>query len=110
MRTAHGHAGFRHIFEPLFLAVPDLRAEVRRWGATHDGVLIEFVARGTLGRRALAIPLVDRFVLEGGPVRRRDTFANPLAIARPVVPWALAHPRLALRLLTRLITRSPRSA
>ncbi|MFI1919666.1 hypothetical protein [Nocardia sp. NPDC020380] len=72
-------------------------------------MLIEFVAGGTLGRHALAIPIVDRFVLEEDLVRRRDTFANPLAIARPVAPWVLSHPRLALRLLPRLITRAPRS-
>ena len=37
----------KQAFADLFELIPDLTAEVHRWGATKDGVLIEFTASGT---------------------------------------------------------------
>jgi hypothetical protein len=107
-RTARGHAGFRRIFETLHAAVPDLRIAVRSWGATQDGVLVEFDAIGTLGRREIAIPMTDRFFLDNGIVRRRDSYSNPLTALPTVLPWALAHPIHATRIMSRLL-RSERA-
>jgi hypothetical protein len=64
-------------FGPVFDLVPDLAAEVVRWGETADGVMIELAMRGTLGGRRLEWTLVDRIVLEGGMVRERQAYFDP---------------------------------
>jgi ketosteroid isomerase-like protein len=103
-RPARGHAGFRRVFEALFTTVPDLRIDISRWGATDDGVLIEFVARGTLGGRQIEMPIVDRFSLTDGCVRQRDTYCNPLLVVHPVTAWSLAHPMRAAKAAAKLLT------
>ncbi|GAB3275488.1 hypothetical protein GCM10027589_00680 [Actinocorallia lasiicapitis] len=101
---AYGPAGFRRVFKPLFEVVPDLHGEVHRWGATSDGVLIEFTLTGTLGRSTFTLDVVDRFVLDGGLIRGVHTYYDPL----PLLPVLLAHPLRVLRLLPRLIGRERR--
>ena len=63
---------------PLFEAVPDLRVEVVRWGATDDGVLIEIRLHGTLGGRPLEWTAVDRLVLRDGLITERHSYFDPL--------------------------------
>ena len=92
-----GPAGFRRLFGGVFDAVPDLHGVVHRWGPTDDGVLIEFTLLGTLGRRPIAVDVVDRIVLRDGHFVSNDTYFDPM----PLLPRLLAHPLLALRLLPR---------
>jgi ketosteroid isomerase-like protein len=100
MRTMRGKAAWREAVRDLLELVPDLRAEVLRWGATEDGVLIEFTLRGTLARRPFEWTLVDRIVLDGGLVKERVSYFDPL----PVTLESLKAPRklpAALRLQLR---------
>jgi ketosteroid isomerase-like protein len=90
-----GHAGMRRQFNALFGAVPDLRAEVFRWGPTPDGVLIEFTFKCTLGGRPLEWDACDRILLRDGLLVERHSYFDPL----PVLRVALTRPRAALRLL-----------
>ena len=90
-----GHAGMRRQFEALFTAVPDLRAEVSRWGETPDGVLIEFTFKCTLGGRPFEWDACDRIVLRDGLLIERHSYFDPL----PLLRATLTRPRVALRLL-----------
>ncbi|MGB7686169.1 MAG: nuclear transport factor 2 family protein, partial [Solirubrobacterales bacterium] len=56
---ADGKRAFASILE----LVPDLTAEVHRWGPTEDGVLIEFTLSGTAGGGPISWHAVDRMVL-----------------------------------------------
>ena len=47
-------------------AEPDIRVDAVRWAQTSDGVLIEWVNRGTVNGTSLEIPGVDRYVLRDG--------------------------------------------
>ncbi|WP_431958341.1 nuclear transport factor 2 family protein [Nocardia lijiangensis] len=96
-RGGYGHAGFRRLFTGLFAAVPDLHGTVHRWSPTDDGVLIEFTLAGTLGRRPVAVNLVDRILLRDSLIASIDTYFDPT----PLTPRMLAHPVRALRLLPR---------
>jgi ketosteroid isomerase-like protein len=72
-------------FADLFRLIPDLTAEVHRWGATEDGVLIEFTASGTAAGGPVSWRGVDRFTLgEDGLATERDTFFDSLALALTV--------------------------
>ena len=79
---ARGPAGLRQLFTPLFEAMPDLRVDVMRWGATDDGALIEIRLHGTLGGRPLAWTAVDRFVLRDGQIAERHSYFDPLPLVR----------------------------
>lgn len=87
-------------FAALLGAVPDLSGEVRRWGATEDGVLIEFTLRGTAGGRPISWDAVDRFVIgDDGLARERISYFDsaPIALALATRPraWpAFARARL----------------
>ncbi len=86
---ARGIDTFRPLFETLFRAIPDLRGEVRSWGATDDGVLIELRLSGHLGGRPVAWSTVDRIVLEDGKIKERHAHfdATPLVKAMLLRPW-----------------------
>ena len=90
---------------PLFLAVPDLRADVMRWGATEDGALIEIRLHGTLGGRALAWTAVDRLVLRDGLIAERHSYFDPL----PLVAALVRRPRASAGLVRALIAGRRRS-
>ena len=77
---ARGPEGLRQLFTPLFEAVPDLRVDVIRWGATEDGALIEIRLHGTLGGRPLAWTAVDRLVLRDGLIAERHSYFDPLPL------------------------------
>lgn len=79
----------RRAFADLFELIGEMRAEVHRWGATSDGVLIEFTVIGKASGVPISWESVDRFVLdENGLASERFTYFDSL----PLV-WAVArHP------------------
>ncbi len=81
----------RRVFAELFELIGDLTAEVHRWGATADGVLIEFTLSGTAGGKPISWDVVDRFVLgEDGLATERVTYFDSI----PVVLAAISRPRV----------------
>jgi hypothetical protein len=94
--TTTGLPAARQAFAELFELMPDMHAEVRAWGATSDGVLIEFATRGTAGGAPVAWQGVDHFILdEHGLAVERLTYFDSLPLTltlarRPRTwPWAL---------------------
>jgi SnoaL-like protein len=92
--TAHSLAEGQAAFEELFELMPDLTAEVHRWGATADGVIIEFTLSGTAGGRPISWSSVDRFTIGAdGLATERVTYfdsaplALALALARSPKAW-----------------------
>jgi hypothetical protein len=69
-------------FAGLFELIPDLTGEMHRWGATADGVLIEFTLSGTAGGKPISWPAVDRFVLgEDGLATERVSYFDSMPVA-----------------------------
>lgn len=88
--TTHGLEAGRKVFADLFELIPDMTAEVHRWGATDDGVLIEFTVRGSAGGEPVSWESVDRFVLdETGLAIERFTYFDSL----PLVLTLTRRPR-----------------
>ncbi len=88
--TTYGLDAGKQIFAELFELIPDMTAEVHRWGATSDGVLIEFTVRGTAGGGPISWQSVDRFVLdENGLATERFTYFDSL----PLVLTLMRRPR-----------------
>jgi hypothetical protein len=88
--TTQGLEAGRQVFADLFELIPDMTAEVHRWGATADGVLIEFTVRGSAGGAPISWESVDRFVLdENGLATERFTYFDSL----PLVLTLTRHPR-----------------
>jgi hypothetical protein len=88
--TTYGLEAGKHAFSDLFELIPDMTAEVHRWGATHDGVLIEFTVRGTAGGAPVSWQSVDRFILdEDGLATERFTYFDSL----PLVLTLMRRPR-----------------
>lgn len=80
----------RQVFADLFELIPDLTGEMHRWGATDDGVLIEFTLSGSLGGKPISWHAVDRFVIgEDGLATERVNYFDPM----PVVAAAATRPR-----------------
>jgi hypothetical protein len=68
-------------FGAVLDAIPDLTNRVLRWGATEDGVLIEFTLSGTAGGTPISWDLVDRFVLgDDGLATERVSYFDPAAL------------------------------
>jgi hypothetical protein len=85
--TTYGLDAGKRAFADLFDLIPDMTAEVHRWGATSDGVLIEFTVRGTASGTPISWESVDRFILDDdGLAIERFTYFDSL----PLV-WALAR-------------------
>ena len=83
---AEGERAFAHLFE----LIPDLTGEVHRWGATADGVLVEFTLSGTAGGKPISWHAVDRFVIGGdGLATERVSYFDSM----PIALAALARPR-----------------
>jgi SnoaL-like domain len=77
-------------FAALFEAIGDLTAEVHRWGATEDGVLIEFTLSGVAGGKPISWTAVDRFVIgEDGLATERISYFD----SAPVLLTAARRPR-----------------
>jgi hypothetical protein len=81
-RTVDSLAEGRRAFAELFELMPDLSAEVHRWGATADGVLIEFTLSGTAGGGPVSWDVVDRFVVgSDGLATERITYFDSVPLA-----------------------------
>ncbi len=88
--TTVGLEAGKRAFADLFELIPDMTAEVHRWGATSDGVLIEFTVRGTTKGSPIAWESVDRFVLdEDGLANERFTYFDSL----PLVLTLMRRPK-----------------
>lgn len=84
-------ADAQRVFADLFQLIPDLSGEVHRWGATADGVVIEFTLSGTVSAKPIAWHAVDRFVLgEDGLATERVNYFDsaPVALALAMRPRA----------------------
>lgn len=80
----------KRAFAGLFELIPDLTGEMHRWGATADGVLIEFTLSGTAGGKPISWHAVDRFVIgEDGLASERVSYFDSM----PIALAALKRPR-----------------
>ena len=96
-----GKDNFRAAFEPVFRAIPDLHGEVKHWGKTEDGVIVEMPLSGHLGGRPVRWMTMDRIVLEDGMIKERHAQFDPL----PLIKAMLLRPQVSLRLLPHLLRR-----
>jgi SnoaL-like domain len=88
--TTYGLEAGRRAFADLFELISGMTAEVSRWGATSDGVLIEFTVHGRSGGLPVSWQSVDRFVLnEDGLATERFTYFDSL----PLVLTLARRPR-----------------
>jgi ketosteroid isomerase-like protein len=101
--TTEGIEDGRRAFADLFELIHDMSVEVHRWGATADGVLIEFTVRGTAAGIPVSWESVDRFVLgDDGLATERFTYFDSLplvlSLARRPTAWpAFVRSRLKRR-------------
>lgn len=101
--TTHTLEDSKRAFTDLFELIPDLTAEMHRWGATEDGVLIEFTLSGTAGGGPISWHAVDRFVLdESGLATERISYFDPTPIALTVTRRPRIWPTFACAQLRRL--------
>jgi hypothetical protein len=92
-RTVESLDEGRRAFAELFELMPDMSAEVHRWGATVDGVLIEFTLSGTAGGKPIAWDVVDRFVVgEDGLATERVTYFDSMPVALQIARRPRAWP------------------
>ncbi len=83
--TTHTLADGQRTFAELFELIPGMTAEVHRWGATEDGVLIEFTISGTAGGKPISWGAVDHFALgEDGLATERVSYFDSAPIALTV--------------------------
>ncbi len=81
--TTHTREEGIRAFAALFELIDGMSAEVHRWGATADGVLIEFTVSGLAGGSPISWHAVDRFVIgaDGLATERVSYFDSaPLAL------------------------------
>jgi hypothetical protein len=89
-------------FAGLLELMPGLSATVHRWGATDDGVLIEFTLSGTTGGGPISWTAIDRFTLnEDGLATERITYFDSVPIALTVARRPRVWPRFARAQLSR---------
>lgn len=99
-KTAHTREEGIRAFADLFELIEGMRADVHRWGATEDGVLIEFTISGRAAGKPISWSAVDRFVLDAdGLASERVSYfdSGPLALTlarRPSVWPGFARARL----------------
>jgi hypothetical protein len=91
--TTHTLAEGKRAFASILELVPDLTAEVHRWGQTEDGVLIEFTLSGTAGGAPVSWDAVDRIVLrEDGLASARISYFDTAPLVRAVALRPRAWP------------------
>ena len=91
--TTHGIVAGKRAFATVLELIPDLTAEVHRWGATEDGVLIEFTLSGTASGARVSWPAVDRIVLgDDGLASERVSYFDTVPLAGAVVRNPRAWP------------------
>jgi hypothetical protein len=89
--VTHTLAEGQRAFAELFELISAMTAEVHRWGATTDGVLIEFTISGTAGGKPISWDAVDRFVIgEDGLATERVSYfdSGPIVLSAAVRPRA----------------------
>ena len=88
--TTHTLEQGQRAFATVLALTPDLTAEVHRWGATEDGVLIEFTLSGSAAGVPVSWRAVDHIVLrEDGLASERVSYFD----ATPLILTVLRHPR-----------------
>jgi ketosteroid isomerase-like protein len=88
--TTHSLEDGKRAFATVLALAPDLTADVHRWGATGDGVLIEFTLSGSAAGVPVSWPAVDRIVLrEDGLASERVSYFDPAPLGLKI----LRHPR-----------------
>jgi len=93
--TAHTLEEGKRAFAALFELIEGMTAEVHRWGATEDGVLIEFTIRGLAGGKPISWDAVDRFVLgEDGLATERVSYFDSMPVALAAASRPRAWPAL----------------
>lgn len=103
--TTHGLEAGKRVFAELFELISDMTAEVHRWGATSDGVLIEFTVRGTAGGAPISWESVDRFVLnEDGLATERFTYFDSLPLILVLAKRPKAWPGFMRSRISRPLT------
>ncbi len=101
--TTYGLEAGKRAFAELFELIENMTAEVHRWGATSDGVLIEFTVRGTVAGAPVSWEAVDRFVLdEAGLATERATYFDPLPLMASVARRPRAWPKFVSSRLKQL--------
>lgn len=101
--TTHTLEAGQRAFADLLELIPDLSAEVHRWGATEDGVLIEFTLSGTAGGKPISWDAVDRFVVgEDGLATERISYFDSTPIALTVARRPRAWPSFVHSQIRRL--------
>jgi hypothetical protein len=92
----------KRAFATILALAPDLTAEVHRWGATDDGVLIEFSLSGSIAGVPISWPAVDHIVLrDDGLATERVSYFDTV----PLALTALRHPRTWLAFLRSRLRR-----
>lgn len=88
--TTHTREEGIRAFAALFELVGEMSAEVHRWGATEDGVLIEFTVTGKAAGKPISWHAVDRFVIgEDGLATERVSYFD----SAPLVLTLARNPR-----------------
>jgi hypothetical protein len=91
--TTHTLEEGQRAFAELLELIPDLGAKVHRWGATEDGVLIEFTLSGIAGGKPISWDAIDRFVVGGdGLATERISYFDSTPIALTVARRPRAWP------------------
>jgi hypothetical protein len=76
-----GLADGRQTIGGLLEAIPDLTAQVHRWGPHPDGCFIEFTLSGTLNGAQISWRAVDSFEIDAdGMATERVSFFDPTAL------------------------------
>ena len=93
----------REVFAEIFSLIQNLTGEVRSWGATEDGVLIELTLRGRLGGAPISLDAIDRVVIgEDGRALERISYFDPTPLLLAAVRRPRAWPRFVRSRLRRL--------
>jgi len=88
MSRAVGRAAAERQFGRLLRRIPDLHADVGRWAGDEDALFVEIELVGSVARRELAWPAIDRFLLRDGLIAERVSYFDPL----PLVLESLKRP------------------
>lgn len=88
--TTHTLEEGKRAFAGILALTPDLTGDVHRWGASDDGVLIEFTLSGSVAGTPVSWRAVDHIVLgDDGLARERVSYFD----STPLILNVLRHPR-----------------
>jgi hypothetical protein len=91
--TTHTLDQGRRAFEALLSQIAEMRAVVHDWGATEDGVLIDFTVSGRAGGSPISWRAVDRFVLgDDGLATERVSYFDSLPLVLTLARRPRARP------------------